>query len=140
MTELVTRLSYMNVSPYYVYQHDMVSRRSRSCAPPSVQPARSSAGARQRPRASTRRCSCSTCPAAAASATSTATITTTAVTGISVYRAPSVCADQVYLYFDPVGLLPQEGRERWARPAEHALMMAEAVSAAGLSHLRLAVQ
>ena len=25
MTELVRRLSYMNVRPYYVYQHDMVS-------------------------------------------------------------------------------------------------------------------
>lgn len=59
-------------------------------------------------------------------------------TGISVYRSPAVCDDEIYLYFDPVDLLPEEGRARWARPEEHSRMIAEAVEAAGLSHLRLA--
>jgi hypothetical protein len=35
--------------------------------------------------------------------------------------------------------LPEEGRARWARAEEHPKMIAEAVEAAGLSHLRLAV-
>jgi lysine 2,3-aminomutase len=45
----------------------------------------------------------------------------------------------VYLYFDPVDLLPKEGQERWARPAEHQKMIDEAISAAGLTGMPLAV-
>jgi lysine 2,3-aminomutase len=60
------------------------------------------------------------------------------VTGISVYRSPAVDAAKVYLYFDPIHLLPPEGRERWAKPAEHQLMIDAAIGAAGLRHLQLA--
>jgi lysine 2,3-aminomutase len=52
------------------------------------------------------------------------------VSGISVYTAPSVKPGQVFLYFDPIDLLPEEGRERWADPAEHAKMIAEATEIA----------
>jgi lysine 2,3-aminomutase len=51
------------------------------------------------------------------------------VTGISVYRSPNVRRDAVYLYFDPVDLLPPEGRARWADPAQHDVMVREAVTA-----------
>jgi lysine 2,3-aminomutase len=53
------------------------------------------------------------------------------VTGISVYRSPAVKDDSVYLYFDPIHLLPREGRKRWARPSEHEAMVTEALLAAG---------
>ena len=59
------------------------------------------------------------------------------VTGISVYRSPAVHADEAYLYFDPVDLLPAAGRERWADPDQHKNMVAEAVEAAGCSHLKV---
>jgi lysine 2,3-aminomutase len=61
-------------------------------------------------------------------------------TGISVYRSPAVHAELAYLYFDPVDLLPKEGQERWARPAEHQRMIDEAISAAGLTGMALAVE
>ncbi|MBK6582124.1 MAG: KamA family radical SAM protein [Pseudomonadales bacterium] len=139
MTELVKRLSYMNVSSYYVYQHDMVSQ---------VEDMRTTVGAtceiERRVRGSTAGFNTPLfvldCPGGGGKRDIHSHDHYNPVTGISVYRAPSVCADKIYLYFDPVGLLPREGRERWARPAEHAPMMAEAVAAAGLSHLRLAVQ
>jgi hypothetical protein len=48
-------------------------------------------------------------------------------------------SDLVYLYFDPVDLLSKEGQERWARPAEHQKMVDEAIGAAGLTGMPLAV-
>ncbi len=52
------------------------------------------------------------------------------VTGISVYRSPNVDPDAYYCYFDPIDTLPEEGRARWADPAEHDAMVAEAIEAA----------
>jgi lysine 2,3-aminomutase len=37
------------------------------------------------------------------------------VTGISVYRSPCVDREAVYVHFDPLHLLPEEGRARWAK-------------------------
>jgi hypothetical protein len=41
----------------------------------------------------------------------------------------------VYLYFDPIDRLPEEGRERWEDPEQHPAMVAEALSEAGLEDL-----
>lgn len=51
-------------------------------------------------------------------------------TGISVYTAPAV-KKGAFLYFDPIDLLPPEGRKRWADPAQHQAMVDEALRAAG---------
>lgn len=51
-------------------------------------------------------------------------------TGISVYRSPNVNAEAYYLYFDPIHLLPESGQKRWADPAEHDVMVREAITAA----------
>jgi lysine 2,3-aminomutase len=51
-------------------------------------------------------------------------------TGISVYTAPSVKRDSYFFYFDPLDLLPPEGRARWADPRQHEAMIAEAQQAA----------
>jgi lysine 2,3-aminomutase len=53
------------------------------------------------------------------------------VTGVSVYRSPNVDENAVYMYFDPIELLPEEGRKRWADDAEHASIISNAVLAAG---------
>lgn len=137
MVELVKRLGHMNVHPYYVYQHDMVSQ---------VEDMRTTVATTAEVERHVRGCT---------AGFNTPTFVVDApggggkravhsfdhydrVTGISVYRSPAVCAEEVYLYFDPVDLLPAEGRSRWADPAEHQPMIDEALGAAGLSHLRLA--
>ena len=51
-------------------------------------------------------------------------------TGVSVYRSPNVNPDAFYLYFDPIDQLPESGRARWADPAQHEPMLAEAIAAA----------
>ena len=51
-------------------------------------------------------------------------------TGISVFTAPTVHAGELYFYFDPLHLLPDEGRARWADPAEQIRMVEEARAAA----------
>jgi lysine 2,3-aminomutase len=35
---------------------------------------------------------------------------------------------QYFLYFDPVDRLPEEGRRRWADPAEHPKMVDQALA------------
>ncbi|RMG94339.1 MAG: KamA family radical SAM protein [Deltaproteobacteria bacterium] len=52
------------------------------------------------------------------------------VTGISVYRSPNVDPEAYYCYFDPIDTLPEAGRARWADPAEHDAMVAEAIEQA----------
>ena len=47
-------------------------------------------------------------------------------TGVSIYTAPSVKPGQLFYYFDPIDKLPEEGQRRWADPAEHEKMLAEA--------------
>jgi len=53
-------------------------------------------------------------------------------TGISVYTAPSVKKDVFFCYFDPIDLLPEEGRRRWSDPSEHPKMIEEALALAAL--------
>jgi lysine 2,3-aminomutase len=51
-------------------------------------------------------------------------------TGISVYVSPVVHPGEFFCYFDPIHLLPREGRERWARPEEQDKMIKEALDMA----------
>jgi lysine 2,3-aminomutase len=137
MTELVKRLGYMNVCPYYVYQHDMVAQ---------VEELRTTVGTNCEVERQVRGCTAGfntplfivDCPGGGGKRDIHSYDHYDRVTGISVYRAPAVHADKAYLYFDPVDLLPREGQERWARPAEHEAMIREAVRAAGLDHLQVA--
>jgi lysine 2,3-aminomutase len=52
------------------------------------------------------------------------------VTGISVFVSPVVHPGQFFCYFDPIHLLPPEGQARWRKPAEHNVMIEEALAAA----------
>jgi lysine 2,3-aminomutase len=134
MITLVRRLSYINVQPYYVYQHDMVMGvdELRTRVADSVEIERHVRGT--------------------TAGFNTPTFVVDApggggkrdvhsydhydeTTGISVYRSPSVDEGRVYLYFDPIDRLPEEGRERWEDPEEHPAMVAEALGEAGLEEL-----
>ncbi|MCG6988860.1 MAG: KamA family radical SAM protein [Gemmatimonadetes bacterium] len=134
MITLVRRLSFINVQPYYVYQHDMVMGvdELRTRVADSVEIERHVRGT--------------------TAGFNTPTFVVDApggggkrdvhsydhydeTSGISVYRSPSVDENRVYLYFDPIDRLPEEGRERWEDPEQHPAMVAEALSEAGLEDL-----
>jgi len=137
MANLVKQLSWMNVQPYYVYQHDMVKgvEDMRTRLEDSMEIERQVRGV--------------------TAGFNTPTFVTDVpggggkrdlhsfeyydeVTGISVYRSPAVDEEKAYLYFDPVHLLPREGRLRWSQPREHSIMIKEALLAGGLSGMTLA--
>lgn len=138
MTELVRRLSYMNVRPYYVYQHDMV--KSVEELRTTVQTnANIERGVRGSTAGFNTPLNIVDLPGGGGKRDIHSFDHYDRATGISVYRSPAVHADLAYLYFDPVDLLPPEGQERWARPAEHQKMVDEAIRAAGLTGMPIAV-
>lgn len=130
MKTLVKRLSYINVQPYYVYQHDLV---------PGVEDLRTSLGTslalEKQVRGSTAGFNTPTFVLDAPGGGGKRDIHSyehyDRVTGVSVYRSPNVDENAVYLYFDPIELLPEEGRMRWADDSEHASIIGNAVIAAG---------
>jgi len=138
MTELVRRLSYMNVRPYYVYQHDMVSavEELRTTVQTNATIER---GVRGSTAGFNTPLSIVDLPGGGGKRDIHSFEHYDRTTGISVYRSPAVHAELAYLYFDPVDLLPKEGQERWARPDEHQRMIDEAIGAAGLTGMPLAV-
>ena len=137
MAALVKQLSWMNVQPYYVYQHDMVKgvEELRTRLEDSMEIERRVRGV--------------------TAGFNTPTFVTDVpggggkrdlhsfdfydeVTGVSVYRSPAVDESKAYLYFDPIELLPAAGRERWTHPREHEGIIKEALMAAGLTRKRVA--
>ena len=138
MTELVRRLSYMNVRPYYVYQHDMVSavEELRTTVQTNCTIER---GVRGSTAGFNTPLNIVDLPGGGGKRDIHSFEHYDRTTGISVYRSPAVHSELAYLYFDPVDLLPKEGQERWARPAEHQRMIDEAIKAAGLTGMPLAV-
>lgn len=134
MVRLVKQLGYMNVQPYYVYQHDMVK---------GVEELRTRVADTQEVERYVRGCT---------AGFNTPTFVTDVpggggkrgvhsfdyydkTTGVSVYRSPSVDENKVFTYFDPIDRLPEEGQRRWDNPTEHQKIVDEAIEAAGLSHL-----
>jgi lysine 2,3-aminomutase len=130
MTHLVRKLSFMNVQPYYVYQHDMVKgvEELRTRVEDSVELELAVRGA--------------------TAGFNTPLFVTDAPggggkrdlhsydyyninTGISVYRSPSVDNEKVYLYFDPLDLLPEEGQQLWQDAKNYDDMISEAITNSG---------
>lgn len=139
MIRLVRRLSYINVQPYYVYQHDMVLgvEELRTRISDTMEIERYVRGV--------------------TAGFNTPTFVVDApggggkrdvhsfdhydeVNGIGVYRSPSVDVDKAYLYFDPIDRLPEEGRERWADESKREGMVKDALEAASLEFLQPAVE
>ncbi len=126
MSLLVRRLGYYNVQPYYVYTHDMVKgvedlRTTVSTAIMLEKFVRGSTAGFNTP---TFVCDA---PGGGGKRDVHSFEHYDRVTGISVYTAPAVKPGQVFMYFDPIHLLPAEGRARWADPAQHELMVQEAL-------------
>ena len=129
MRLLVKRLGYLNVHPYYVYQHDLVKGvedlRTRL---------QTSLDLEKDVRGTTAGFNTPTfvvdAPGGGGKRDAWSFEHYDRVTGISVYQAPSV-RPGAFLYFDPIDLLPPEGQARWADPSEHASMIAAAIEAGG---------
>jgi lysine 2,3-aminomutase len=129
MTLLVRRLGYVNVQPYYVYQHDLV--KGTEDLRTSV---RAAMNIEKAVRGSTAGFNTPTFVVDAPGGGGKRMVHSAEhydeVTGVSVYAAPSVKAGRLFCYFDPIRTLPEEGKRRWADPAEHDKIVEEALEAA----------
>ncbi len=129
LTVLGRRLAYVNVHPYYVYQHDMVK---------GVEELRTSISTTARLEKEVR---------GTTAGFNTPTFVVDAPggggkrdvhsyehydreTGISVYTAPRVKSGQFFLYFDPLEDLAPELREAWQDETERQRMIQRATEAA----------
>lgn len=134
MALLVKRLGHVNVHPYYVYVHDLVKgvedlRTTLQTAIDIEKHVRGSTAGFNTPTFVV------DAPGGGGKRDAHSFEHYNRTTGISVYTAPSVKPGQQFFYFDPIDLLPPEGRARWADPAEHSRMIEEARTAA-LASLR----
>lgn len=134
MIHLVRKLAYMNVQPYYVYQHDMV---------PGTEELRTSVNKAEEIERALR---------GVTAGFNTPTFVMDApggggkrdvhsydfydrITGISVYRSPSVDETKLYIYFDPIHSLPVEGKLLWEDASIHDKLINNAIKASGYAHL-----
>lgn len=130
MVRLVRQLAYMNVQPYYVYQHDMVK---------GVEELRTRVGTTQEIERNVRGATAgfntpvfvNDVPGGGGKRDIHSYDHYDTTTGVSVYRSPHVTDHGVFLYFDPLSGLPEEGRERWETDGEHEAIIKEAIRDAG---------
>jgi lysine 2,3-aminomutase len=129
MQQLIRRLGYVNVHPYYVYVHDMV---------PGVEDLRTSVFTAQQLEKHVR--------GTTAGFNTPAFVLDTPggggkrdvhspehydrATGISVFSSPGVKPGRKFLYFDPIESLDEEHRWRWTVPSERRAMIEAAQNAA----------
>lgn len=134
MVTLVRQLSYMNVQPYYVYQHDMVKgvEDLRTRVADTLEIERIVRGATAGFNTPT---FVNDVPGGGGKRDVHSFDYYDEATGVSVYRSPSVDEDKLYLYFDPLHLLPLEGRLRWADEREQDRIVSEAIRGSGLDSL-----
>ena len=129
MKKLVKRLAYVNIHPYYVYVHDLVS---------GAEDLRTTVGSavaiEKQVRGSTAGFKTPTfvvdAPGGGGKRDAHSYEHYNRETGVSVYRSPAVNPDKLYYYCDPIDLLPESGQARWADPAEHDRIIKEATEAA----------
>lgn len=127
MRLLIRRLGYLNIQPYYVFQHDMVR---------GVEDLRT-------PLRSTMEIEKSTRGHTAGFNTPMFVIDTPGgggkrdvhsyehynqTTGISVFRSPNMDPTARYVHFDPIDALPEEGQSLWADPSVHEALIADALA------------
>jgi len=129
MRLLVKRLGHVHVHPYYVYVHDLVKgtedlRTTVSTAITVEKHVRGSTAGFNTPTFVV------DAPGGGGKRDAHSFEHYDRTTGISVYQAPSVKPGKLFVYFDPIDQLPEEGRTRWADPAQHEVMLEEALAKA----------
>ncbi len=129
MKLLVKRLGHLNVQPYYVYVHDLVKgvEDLRTTLQTAIDLEKHVRGVTAGFNTPTFVCDA---PGGGGKRDVHSYELYDRTTGISVFTAPSVKPGRYFLYFDPIDLLPEEGRELWADPANHARLVNEALEKA----------
>jgi lysine 2,3-aminomutase len=128
---LTRRLGFLNVQPYYLYVHDLVKgvedlRTTLQTALTLEKRLRGETSGFKTPLVVV------DAPGGGGKRDAHSFEHYDRTTGISVFTSPAVDPGQIYYYFDPIELLPPDGQRRWADPAEHQPMLAEARRAAQL--------
>jgi lysine 2,3-aminomutase len=129
MTLLVKRLGHVNVHPYYVYVHDLVSgvedlRTTLDTALHIEKHVRGSTAGFNTP------VFVVDAPGGGGKRDAHSFEYYDRESGISVFTAPAVKTGQYFLYFDPLDRLSESARRRWAEPHEQETMMQLAVQRA----------
>jgi lysine 2,3-aminomutase len=132
MRLLVKRLGHLNVRPYYVYMHDLVKgvedlRTTLQTGLDIEKGVRGLTAGFNTPTVVV------DAPGGGGKRDAHSYEHYDRKTGISVFTSPNVHPGQLYFYFDPIHLLPEEAKERWADPTQHVPMIEEA-RAAALAH------
>jgi lysine 2,3-aminomutase len=129
MKTLCRRCAWVNVHPYYVYVHDLVkgTEELRTTVQTAVELEKNVRGALAGFNTPT---FVVDAPGGGGKRDAHSYEHYNRTTGISVWAAPSVKPGRYFYYFDPLDLLPEDGRKRWADPSEHAKMLDEATAAA----------
>ncbi len=128
MRELVRRLSYCNVHPYYVYMHDLVKgvEDLRTTLQTGLDLEKHVRGDTAGFNTPTFVCDA---PGGGGKRNIHSWEHYDRTTGVAVYTAPSVKTGY-FVYFDPIDTLAPEAQARWADPAEQDRMVDDAVAAA----------
>jgi lysine 2,3-aminomutase len=129
MTLLVKRLGHVNVHPYYVYVHDLVS---------GVEDLRTTVDTaihiEKHVRGTTAGFNTPTfvvdAPGGGGKRDAHSYEYYDRDSGISVYSAPSVKPGQLFLYYDPLDQLSETMRRRWADPLDQEVMVNAAIAKA----------
>jgi lysine 2,3-aminomutase len=129
MKLLVKRLGHINVHPYYVYQHDLVTGVEDMRTP-----LQRALDIEKHVRGSTAGFNTPTfvvdAPGGGGKRDAHSYEWYDRTTGVSVYTAPSVKPGKYFLYFDPIDTLAPEQQERWQDPVEQQKMIDDAIFAA----------
>ena len=128
---LMTRqLAYINIQSYYVYVHDMVPgcEHLRTTVSEAVEIEKRVRGTTAGFNVPTFVCDA---PGGGGKRHVASYEHYNSETGISVWRAPSVKSDELFLYFDPIHRLSPAAQKRWADPQEREAMACDAIRATG---------
>ena len=128
MQRLVKRLGYINVHPYYVYQHDLVKGTEdlRTTVATSIMVEKNVRGTTA---GFNTPMFVVDAPGGGGKRDMHSYEHYNPETGISVYTAPAV-KEGYFLYFDPIHQLSEESQKRWHDPAEQQRMIDAALEAA----------
>ena len=128
MILLMKKLSYMNIQSYYVYIHDMVPgcEHLRTTVGEGVEIAKRVRGMTAGFNIPTFVCDA---PGGGGKRHVASYEYYDAENGISVWRAPNVKPDELFLYFDPLHKLSADAQRRWADAALREEMVCSAIKA-----------
>jgi lysine 2,3-aminomutase len=131
MTRLVKRLEYVNIHPYYVYMHDLVSgveelRTTLQTGIDLEKQVRGVTSGFNMPAFIT------DAPGGGGKRDVHSFEYYDRENGIAVYTAPSVKPGRAFLYYDPICALDPTAQARWAIPAVRKAMIGDALARAGV--------